>query len=429
MKIENFTRLVQERPRDARVTTATNKYGNQEAKAGQTSGGRFVAWVKDRKEYQAQNQTARTEFAQSLRETYGEGFDVRRLAGKTALTVRDVAVWIRKAEVHAEKIGRQNEAMAKTTVEDFDGVLKLVAREKGYKTPVHPKVVEAVRTLVERTIAGHPVNLPPIGEESARRIRTDLIGALIDGFRDLKQNADGSLHFTDRPLLDRIVGFAQQTSLTGTEFSRILEEIASNPVDPHDKTLPQIHNHAVASSGRILEFLHGTDFGDADSLCRNVKELLRVVGTDMEQASKINDERFGKGRLDPDQTTAFFSTAIATGIQRLDDNAVAELSKTLKSRPMRDLLGLLGGIGAGFPQNASGRTFYEYKGEDNIIAKKTQNVLESIISCIAKHPASGSFTTESVKPTSFHRPDDVPGKMMEAAKRHQGFGDGVLRQM
>lgn len=431
MKIENFTRLVQEESRDARVTTGLNKYGNEEAKAGQTSGGRFVAWVRDRKEYQAQNQAARNAFAKSLKETYGEDFDVRRLAdsGKGALTVRDLAVWIKQGESHAAKIGNQNRFTAKATVRDFEASLKLVAQEKNYKAPVHPKLVEAVRILVEETVAGHPTSLPPISEERATRIRTELIGALFDGFRALDQNADGSLRFKDQPLLERVVGFAQKTSLTGTDFSRVLREVASTPVNKNDKILPDIYTRAVGSSVHVLEFLRGTDFGNADSLCGNIRELMRKVGHDMEQASTLNETKFGQRRLDPEETTAFFTTAIATGVQRLDDKSVAELSKSLKSREVRDLLGLFAGIGAGFPQDKRGLTFYAYEGQSNIIAKKTETVLQSIISAMADHPASGSFTTASTRPTAFHRPDDVPRKLMQAARQHQGFSDGVLTRL
>ncbi|MDN2583282.1 hypothetical protein [Aquibium sp. ELW1220] len=428
MKIENFTRLVQEASRDARVTTGVNKYGDVEPKAGLTSGGRFVEWVKNRKEYVAQNQTARNELAKSLTETYGEGFDVKRLkmAPGRALTVGDVAVWIKRAETYTARVGKQNETMAKATVRDFDATVKQVALEKKFTAPIHPKLLEATRVLVEQTIARRPPNLPPIGGESAKEVMSDLIGGLIDGLRKHEQNVDGSLRFKDRPLLERVIGFAHKTSLTGVDFSRVLKEVATAPVDRNDKTLPEVYNRAVDSSARVVDFLRTTDLGDADSLCGNIKELMHSIGLEMEEASILSEFTLKMKKLDPDQTTSYISTAIATGILRLDDHEVAKLSKTLKSQEVRDLLGLLSGIGAGFPQDARGMTFYAYAGETNIIAKKTETVLQSIITAVANHPMSGSFTSGSVQKTEFRKPDDVPENIMQAVKNHQGFEDGVL---
>jgi hypothetical protein len=234
MKIENFTRLLQEAPRDARITTGTNKYGNAEAKAGLTSGGRLVAWVRNRKEYVAQNQTARSELAKTLTETYGAGFDVKRLkmAPGRALTVRDVAVWIKRAETYTAKVGKENQSMAKATVRDFDATVKQIAHEKRYTTPIPSKYLEATRVLVEQTIAKRPPDLPPITGESAKKLEAELVTALIDGLRKQEQNVDGSLRFTDRPLLERVIGFTEKTSLTGVDFSRVLKEVASAPRGP-----------------------------------------------------------------------------------------------------------------------------------------------------------------------------------------------------
>jgi hypothetical protein len=182
----------------------------------------------------------------------------------------------------------------------------------------------------------------------------------------------------------------------------------------------------MGSSARVVDFLRTTDLGDADSLCGNIKGLMQSIGVDMEEASVHNDVVLKMGRLDPDQTTAYFSTAIATAVLRLEDHEVAKLTKTLKSPEVRDLLGMLSGIGAGFPQDTTGMTFYSYDGQTNIIAKKTETVLKSIISAVADHPMSGSFTSVSVRQTDFKKPDDVPDNIKLAVTRHQGFKDGVL---
>ncbi len=429
MKIDRFARLLQEAPRDARVTTGVNKYQNEEAKAGLTTGGRIVEWVKNRKEYVAQNQKARSEFAKTLTETYGQGFDVKRLkiAGNRALTVGDVAVWIKRAETYTAKVHKQNENTAKATVRGFDAAVKHVAQDMKFTAPIHPRFLEATRVVVEQTIARRPANLPPITREGAQRLQAELIGGLIDGLRKLEQNADGSLRFKDRPLLERVIGFAQQTTLSGGEFSRVIQEIASNPIGKDEETLPEIFTRAVGSSVHVMEFLRTVDFGDATSLCAGIKKLMHEVGREMEEASNLNSTTLKKKKLDPDETEIYFKTAIATGILRLDDHEVTKLSNALKSQEVGDLRGLLRGIIEGFPQDAHGQFFYAYESETEILAKKTETVIDSIISSVANHPMSGSFTSDSVHRTAFRKPDDVPENIMKAARTHQGLTDGFLR--
>jgi hypothetical protein len=428
MELRDLKRLVQTSPTDARITVETNKYGNTQAKAGLTVGERLTAWINNRKEYVTQNQNARTELAKTLRDSFGENFDTSRLKtlGNRALTTSQLATWIERGEKHLEKVAKKNGETAKSTLKHFDSALQQVCKAEGYKAPIHPKILEAVKSVVEMKIANHSPNLPPLKPEAADRMQLEILNALIAGFKTPENDRYGTSVFKDQPVLQRLVGFATKTDLTGNEFSIAARKLASIPYNKHTELQPEIFGLAAKSSSHVVDFIRNTDFSDIFSLTGRLHELLDGIGVDMEQASNRNMQIKNKQgeKLGPDETTAFTRTALSVAFERLDDKEVARLAKAFDSPAVRDLLGLFSGIASGFP--VSQREFYAFPGQTEIVTKRTGEMLKDIMSLVQKHPASGNFRADSIEGTRYPNPESVPDQVWVAATDNLDLERGVL---
>lgn len=429
MQIRDLKQLVQTSPGDARITVEVNKFRNTQAKVGLTGTDRFAAWVKDRKEYVAQNQNARKELAITLRETYGESFDTGRLKtlGNRALTTSQLATWIERGEKHLERTGRKNAETARATLKTFDAALQQVRKSEGFSAPIHPRLLQAAKSVVEHAISSQSTKLPPMKRETADRLQLDILKSLVAGLKTPEMDRTGLSLFKGQPVLQRLVGFAKSSPLDGAELTEAMRYLAAKPFNKHTEVHPEVYSRAVTSASHISDFIHYTDFSDAKDLIGAMNALMGDIKAEIDKggARDLRTPNKPGAVLDNEGIATFRRTAEDIAFSRLTSEDVTRLVVALNSTAVKDLRGLIAGMREGF---ASGRTYVEFTQTTENLAVRVNDMLESIARFVEGHPASGGFTLEGLAITEFRTLDSVPDRLWREVIDVMGFEPGVLKQ-